>query len=112
MEEQQAGGDEAALKVVEGGGGDDVESLENDEVVDAGQQQFIPPKVTMLRPSGINVQKFPDGSAQIELLISPFEVIGFGMPTEAVKALIHELTGGIEIARSIPRMDVPRGRGR
>lgn len=74
-------------------------------------EQFVPAKVTMLHPNGISADKFPDGSAHIELLISPFEVIGFGMSAETVQALITKLSGGIEVVRSIPQVPVPTGRG-
>jgi hypothetical protein len=90
---------------------DQKDGLEPEPDTDAPPAPFMPAKVTMLHPNGISAEKFSDGSAQIELLISPFEVIGFGMAPETVQALLTKLSGGIEIARSIPQMDVPRGRG-
>lgn len=92
-----------------------VESGPDEPIVEeavAEQEQFVPAEVTMLNPGGISVEKLPDGSAHMEILVSPFKVIGFVIPAEAVVALVAKLTGGVEIARTMPAMAVPRGRGR
>lgn len=75
-------------------------------------EAMVPPKLIMLRPHSINIEKNEDGSASIEMLITPFEVVGFTIPAGAVQEFLRVLTGGIEVARSMPRMDVPSGRGR
>lgn len=70
----------------------------------------VPPKVTMLRPHSINIEKLEDGSASIEMLITPFEVVAFTVPAAAVDEFVRVLSGGVHIAREMPRMDIPRGR--
>lgn len=74
------------------------------------EQTPTPPKITFLTPASVRVTKMVDGSGSLEFLITPFEVVAVSLPVEVVQGIVREFTGGIEVAKTMPRMDVPKGR--